>query len=273
MPTAVVIHLKALRDVVLEGFTGAAIHGLWFQRWQQLDPAFADLLHGGQAGERREFTLSPLMGLPRGPKQQLQILNGSQVWFRVTALSERLEEALETTWLPGLVGQTLAVGSPDLFEVQAISRTPAEHSWAGRQTYAELAEKYLYNMRPATRWRVELGTATTFKNGKMYFPFAPPNSLVQSWLERWQAFAPLSLENDLARIAYRSVSVAGYNLRSMDVREEGRCYPGCFGNMRLQAHHDLPACDRAALDLLAAYAFYCGSGHKTTQGQGMTRVL
>jgi CRISPR/Cas system endoribonuclease Cas6 (RAMP superfamily) len=44
------------------------------------------------------------------------------------------------------------------------------------------------------------------------------------------------------------------------------------GSLRLQAHQ-LPPCDCAALDLLAAYAFYCGSGHKTTQGLGQTRVL
>ena len=272
MPAAVVIHVKALRDVIFSGLTGSAIHGLWFQRWKTLDPAFADLLHGGNGSERREFTLSPLLGLERGPQSRLQVLAGNELWFRVTALSERLETALEQTWLDGLVGQTLEVRSPDLFEVTAISRTQQEHTWAGKQGYAELTETYLYNMRPSLRWKLEFITPTTFKNSNLYLPFPMPASLVTSWLSRWQAFAPVSLENNLAEKARNAVAVAGYSLRTLDVREEDRHYAGCLGNMRLEAH-SLPPSDRAALDLLAAYAFYCGTGHKTAQGQGVTRVL
>ena len=180
MPTAVVIQLKALRDTVFEGSTGAAVHGFWFRRWAELDPSIADRLHENRPGLRREYTLSPLMELPFIPRRGLQVTEGAGTWFRVTTLADWLDEALEAAWLPGLEGTRIEIGSPDLFEVTGIARTPEEHPWAGRTSYAALAEKHLFNLRPRSRWGLELSTPTTFKDSKRYFPVPLPDNLDDS---------------------------------------------------------------------------------------------
>ena len=272
MPTAIVIQLKGLRDVVFEGSTGAAVHGFWFKRWAELDASIADRLHTNTPGLRREFTLSPLMELPFIPRQGLQVQAGTATWFRITTLTDWLDTALEEIWLPELEGSRIEISSPDLFEVTGIARTPTEHPWAGRTTYAELAEKHLFNLRPRSRWRLELATPTTFKNSKQYFPIPLPDNLARSWLSRWQAFAPLALPGNVLDKVRSSVSISSYKLHTRMMKEETRSLSGCMGSLRLQAHK-LPPSDCAALDLLTEYAFYCGSGHKTAQGLGQTRVL
>ena len=47
--------------------------------------------------------------------------------------------------------------------------------------------------------------------------------------------------------------------------------PGCLGTVTFCAH-DLPPEVCQALDALMDYAFFCGSGYKTTQGWGQTRL-
>ena len=45
-----------------------------------------------------------------------------------------------------------------------------------------------------------------------------------------------------------------------------------MGTLTIQAF-DLPPETRRRLDLLFRYAFFCGSGHHTAQGMGLTRLL
>jgi len=273
VPSAVVIHLKALRDLPIEGSTGAAVHGFWFERWNALDAAAGDRLHKEAGAARREYTLSPLMHLRRGAGRTFKLHAGDVTWLRVTALTDWLAAALEQTWLAGLQGSVIGmIGAPEMFEVTAIARRHEEHEWAGRADYAALAERHLYNLNPPARWRLEFATPTTFKSSDTYSPLPMPERIVRSWLERWQAFAPVALPDDLPAQARAAAMIAGYNLRTRGMKEETRVVPGFEGDLRLDIPR-LPPSERAAFDLLANYAFFCGTGHKTTQGLGMTRLI
>lgn len=273
MPSAIVIHLKALRDLPIEGSTGAAVHGFWFERWNALDAAAGDRLHAQANGARREYTLSPLMRLRHGAGRTFKLHAGDETWFRVTALTDWLADALEQTWLTGLENSVIGmIGAPEMFAVTAIARTTAQHEWAGRTDYAALAERHLYNLNPPSRWRIEFATPTTFKSSDTYNPLPVPEKIVRSWLERWQAFAPLALPEDLPARVRGAAMIAGYNLRTRGMKEETRVLPGFEGDLRLDIPR-LPPSERAAFDLLAAYAFFCGTGHKTTQGLGTTRLI
>jgi CRISPR-associated endoribonuclease Cas6 len=273
MPSAVVIQLKALRDVRIEGSTGAAVHGFWFERWKHADAAAGDRLHADGNGARREYTLSPLMHLRPGLGRTFHLQAADETWFRVSALTDWLSAALETAWLDGLQGCVIdLIGTQQSFEVTGIARTPNEHEWAGRMDYAALAEKHLYNLNPPSRWRMEFATPSTFKHSDAYFPMPLPDKLARSWLERWQAFAPVALPDDLPERVGAAALIASYNLRTRGMKEETRVVPGFIGNLRLDIPR-LPPSERAAFDLLTAYAFYCGTGHKTTQGMGLTRLI
>ena len=125
---------------------------------------------------------------------------------------------------------------------------------------------------PPERWRLSFATPTSFHGVGGHFPFPLPDVLLRSWLRRWQAFGPVLLPGDLPERGREGVAVSAYTLKTVPVRDRRRVMIGFIGQMTLRALKMTPG-ERAAVDLLMAYAFWAGSGHHTTQGMGLTRLL
>ena len=268
MITAVVIRLRALEDGSLPHRGSRAVHGLWFRLWKQVDPALASALH--KDGVVLPFTLSPLMGLPRRTGGQIPIRAGQEAWFRVVALTEALSMALMGKWLPALPPHVELAGLP--WKVNGWTTSPDEHPWAGQTRYGELASRQLFFPPPARAWHLLLHTPTAFHGAAGHLPFPLPDSVVRSWMRRWQAFSPIAMPEDLVEQVRQGVVVSAYRLQTAPLRHGERLIVGCTGRVKIRARRLLPA-TRAAVNLLAHYAFYCGTGVKTTQGMGMTRLL
>jgi CRISPR-associated endoribonuclease Cas6 len=286
MPLSAVIQLEALADAQLDQFTGRGVHGFWFKHWKQVDAAFADELHA--TTNNTPFTLSPLMGLPRPGRGGLVSLRAGQpAWFRFTALTDALAESARSKWLPGLeVGSRIEVPSEREDRGQAIAGLgwkvtgvgDPSHSFFGEAVYEPMGRGRLMNSNPPRQWRLEFLTPTTFNSGRTpegrdnHLPFPLPESLIGSWLRRWQAFSPLSLpEEELGQWARTHLAVSAYQLRTVPAREGERLRVGCVGSFTLRAL-DMPPYLRGAVDLLAEYAFFCGSGAHTAQGLGQTKL-
>jgi CRISPR-associated endoribonuclease Cas6 len=260
-----VIQLEAKGDGLISGGTGRAVHGLWYAQWDKVDPSIANLLHNET--DTLPYSLSPLMGLPHPEKGVTRIERGLQAWFRVAALTEGLSEKLTRLWAAQLPDEV------DLAGVQwRIVGVPQGHAWNRQVSYQELATRHLFNKRPPGYWKLHFETPVTFNSGEGYLPFPLPNILVASWLRRWQAFAPLALPDNLQMSVRERLLVGSYNMRSTTVRHGGRQHLGGIGRYALRAAK-MPASERAQIDLLANYAFFCSSGYKTTQGMGMTMLL
>lgn len=279
MLTAAVIHLQALQGATLKSATGRGVHGFWFRHWKQVDPDTADGLHAER--QTPPYTLSPLMGLPRPTAKGITpIPLGAEAWFRVTTLTEPLSESLLGKWIPGLSpGMEIEVPPavhknggevPGIrWRVSGVSLTSEEHPWAGQTSYSKMTRQHLMNSRPPAHWRLRFATPTTFHGSPGHLPFPLPASLIGSWLRRWQAYAPLAMPDEFADLLRAHLVVSAYQLKTIPVREGKRLTVGCVGSMSIRALKLHPAM-RAALDLLAHYAFYTGSGHRTTQGMGVT---
>jgi CRISPR-associated endoribonuclease Cas6 len=268
MLTSTVIHLEAAADGQLENATGRGVHGLWFQHWGQAAPEMADQLH--QENQLPPYTLSPLMDLPRPNQEgQVHIPKGHKTWFRATTLTRLLSEALLESWIPALDS---IIDIPDgvRWKISGVSKMPEEHPWAGQVEYSQLTSQSLYNTHPPNRWRIRFATPTAFHASPGHFPLPLPDSLIASWLRRWQAFAPIALPDDLPEQVRQHVVISAYSLKTLPVREGKRLTVGCVGQMTLRALK-MPPAYRAALDVLVNYAFFTGSGHRTSQGMGVTR--
>lgn len=263
---ATVVNLRACQGGRLEIATGPAIHGFWFRQWESLAATVADRLH--QPNQLPPYTLSPLLGLPHPRKGEREVASGAPAWFRVTTLQEELSRRLEEMWLPGLPEEVVLAGLR--WRVVGYATTTEEHPWAGRANPQALAETHLLRRAAPARWRLEFATPTAFHGGGGHLPFPLPDALVRSWLRRWQAFGPVRLPQNLPALAREHLLVSAYRMRTVPQRDGRRVFIGCVGWMELRAAR-LRAGERAALDLLAAYAFWAGSGHHTTQGMGMTR--
>ena len=265
MLTSLVVQIEALEDGEIRGGSGRAVHGFWYRHWEKVDAATADALHAENGV--LPFSLSPLMGLPRPYKGVIRFGRGAQAWFRAAALTAQLSEKMETLWAQQLPDEiTLA-------DVRwRVVGLPAEHPWRRRIRYQDLAAQRLFNNHPPKRWNLAFETPVTFNSGGGYLPFPLPDALVASWMRRWQAFAPLALPDALPERARAALVVSSYQMRSVAVRHAERVHPGGVGRYTLRAAKMLPS-ERAQVDLLANYAFFCGSGYKTAQGMGMTRLL
>jgi len=265
MIVAAVVHLEALEEGAIHRPTGRDVHGLWFEQWQRVDAHLADRLHAGPGV--RPFALSPLMGLPRPRRGAVPVETGGRAWFRLTSLSDDLSDRLEAEWLPRLP-EVVVLGG---LRWRMAGATTEGHPWAGRADMQRLAEERLLNRSPPDAWRVTFSTPTAFHGAEGHIPFPLPNLLLGSWLRRWEVFGPVRLPSDLAKRARTGLVVSAYALKTLPLREGRRTTIGCVGSVTLRALRMKPG-ERAALDLLAAYAFWCGSGHRTTQGMGMTRA-
>jgi CRISPR-associated endoribonuclease Cas6 len=283
MPLSAVIQLEALTDATLEQFTGRGVHGFWFKHWRDVDAAFADELHA--ATSDTQFALSPLMGLRRPARGGVvSIQAGDKAWIRVVALTESLAEAARLKWLRGLeMGSEIAIPEertngdskiPGLaWKVVGFAQSGDPHPFERQESYEEMSRLHLMNPNPPRQWKLEFLTPTTFHGKQTHLPFPLPESLIGSWLRRWQAFAPLTLpEEELQTWARSNLAVSSYRLSTLPAREGERLWVGCVGMMTLRAL-DMPPYLRAAVDLLAHYAFYCGSGAHTAQGMGQTRLM
>ncbi|VAW32267.1 hypothetical protein MNBD_CHLOROFLEXI01-4964, partial [hydrothermal vent metagenome] len=186
MITSIVLQLTAQQNGRIQGSTGRAVHGFWFQQWQQVDPHVADSLH--QSNQTKPFTLTPLMGLPRPKSGGSHIQAGDKAWLRLTSLQAELSQNLLQNWLPRLPSTIQLADIP--WQINNIALAPQEHPWAGQTSYAALTEA----AQPNKSWSFQIETPTTFHIGAdAHLPFPLPGALFNSWWRRWHAFAPQPL--------------------------------------------------------------------------------
>lgn len=265
MLLSVVIQLKALCDGALTKSTGADVHGFWFHHWRSVDPDVADRLH--MASRARPFTVSPLMGLPRSHDGKTFITAGTPAWIRITTLTPDLSARMEGEWLPRLP-QELPLGGLS-WKVVRVILDAAEHPWAARVDLQELVERHLLASGKPERWRIWFVTPAAFHDEGRHLPFPLPERLISSWLRRWWAFGTVPLPEELIPRARHGLAVSAYRLQTVPVQSHEGVTIGCVGEVIMRAI-DLAQWERLAIDLLVSYAFWCGTGHRTAQGMGMT---
>ncbi|MCA9950720.1 MAG: CRISPR-associated endoribonuclease Cas6 [Anaerolineales bacterium] len=266
MLTAIVLQLQAQQRGAIHGSTGRAVHGFWFQQWQQVDAAFADRLH--QSKNPTPFTVSPLMGLPHAKHGITAVSINQQAWLRITTLNKTLSQNLLANWLPRLPAQIELADIP--WTVQKIALTPQEHPWAGQARPIDLLNRHTQAKTLPQSWTLKFHTPTTFHgSGSTFLPFPLPDALVGSWLRRWQAFSTYPAAYDLRPRMREALMVSAYDLKTVPVRHGRRLTIGCVGRLTLRAGKLTPD-EKTLLATLIDYAFYCGSGYHTAQGMGMT---
>jgi CRISPR-associated endoribonuclease Cas6 len=110
----------------------------------------------------------------------------------------------------------------------------------------------------------------------MHYPLPDPLLVYQSWLGRWNEFAPPEQRINVALldIVTAHVAVGRYDLRTeMADLGRNRLMVGFVGRVQytvVRAHQIGDEWLRK-LNLLADYAEFCGAGHKTAQGMGQTQ--
>jgi len=224
-----------------------ALHATFFQWLERGDAQIARRVH--EVSDPKPYTVSPLVVADDGAR------------FRITLLEDALWDALKI----GMEGKpevrvlwaTLPlVGAPEI----------------ERRSYAQIAQAADERANIVLRF----DSPTSFKSNGMHYPLPDPMMVFESYRARWNGFAPdaLQISDEWADWLRQSVAVQRAEIRTERVQFKEYAQIGFVGAVEYAVVKRAP--DRegiAPLNALAEYAFFCGTGHKTTQGCGQTRRL
>ncbi len=281
-----VITLRPQSPATLPTDTGRATHAWFLSQVRRTDPALAEDLHRPNAV--RPFTVSALRGVTVNPQGQAVLTPEQTCWLRVTTFEPTLSRRLLEKVLPHLPEEAVLADVP--FTLAGATCDPAVHPWAGQTTFTDLAQEYLlgkqrperevalYFASPTTFRRTGGETALTDGEGRAYrvaghnVPLPLPGLVFDSYLQRWNAFAPLAFPPEVRRYAEECLAVAGYRLQTVLVEYGEAREVGFVGFCRFLTLVPDPYWMRL-IHLLAAFSFYAGTGRHTARGMGQTRPV
>ena len=137
------------------------------------------------------------------------------------------------------------------------------HPWEVSGTLREEA-------RAEKRIALRFTSPTTFRTGDVNLLFPLPVSVFGSYLRRWEAFSPIPMVEGVRGFVAEHVVAERYDLETRVVR---------YGNFQVNGftgvcHYRVLRGDEVlmrAVNVLADFALFSGTGQKTTQGLGQTK--
>lgn len=286
MLVSMVIRLAVEQPSTIPIDLGRATHSWFLTQVRQADPALAERLHEPNAP--RPFTVSALRGTGPGSQGRVALTPEREYWLRVTSFEPHLSQRLLEKVMPALPDEVRLAETA--FALKGTTCDPQEHPWAGQTTFEALAQEHLLGVgRPDRKLTLRFASPTTFRRtrgetsltddqGRAYqvaghnVALPLPGLVFDSYLQRWNAFAPVALHPDVKRYAQECVAISRYRLQTVLVEFGAARHVGFVGRCQFMALVHDPYWLRL-LNLLAAFAFYAGTGHRTTMGLGQTRQI
>lgn len=271
MLVAAVITVMPTEPVSAPASLARAAHAWLLERIGLGDPALAEYLHEGDGP--RPFTVSNLWGAGPAREGRVTLDPERPCWLRFTSLTEKVSAAIEGV-LPA-VGETLTLAEAPL-RVTAVATESTDHPWAGRADYAGLMERYVLTPGPRPRGVIlRFASPTVFRSAGRDVPLPLPSLVFDGLLRKWNAFSPLALPEEAKRYAQECIALSRFRLRSHWVSFESGdkgAQVGFTGEVRFRFLVGDGYWTRV-MTLLAGYAFWAGTGYRTTAGLGQTQSL
>ena len=273
MPISTLISLIPETDVTLRPTMGHHAHAAFLAILRKSNPDLAETLHAQSA--QKPFTVSPLIAKAKKHDNRLHIRAGTECKLRFTFLDDKLFTHFGKAFLT-LTMPPIRLGKA-IFQVrQMVSHATEERSWSKSQTYAELIQSEKTDTQMSFRFYSPTAFRRLTPRGQQTRSDTYVDILrcYQSWINKWNAFAPIKLDKteilDFVR-EYGQVTSVRTESRALNFGKHtevgwvGTCawifYP------KDSVDDDL----LRAANCLSDFAFYCGTGYKTTMGMGQTR--
>lgn len=283
MLLAALIPLTSLGSYPILGPLGRPAQAWFLGRVLQHAPKLAAGLHDEQT--LKPYTISTLLDGRGYPLQAGSWLQPNQsCWLRVTAFDDQLSELLQDRILPDLPDQMTLYKMK--LRVDGYTFQPAQHVWAGRSSFQELAQED-DPARERRRVRLEFISPTAFRASGSDIPLPQPGLVFRSLWQKWNAVAPVEYQIEDLWPSFAEDCILVNELTAVNTqkwtfaegtRGSATGYTGTVGfHLRSPARadkwRDFMDGSEAVLASLARFAFFCGTGHHTTIGMGQTRRL
>jgi CRISPR-associated endoribonuclease Cas6 len=158
-------------------------------------------------------------------------------------------------------------GGPLLLEDALASNILAQR-WNRWVPYGQLYDEASDSLRLFT---LKFYSPTALKRSGLTYPLPDPCGIFLGYEEVWEAFSGIPLAPGLRKAIEEDLLLVDFRLRRGLFGEGRGSVPGFVGSAsyRLQGRH--PESVLKGLNVLADYAFFCGTGIGTEKGMGLTR--
>ena len=277
MPISTVIHLIPPEDVKLRPTMGHHAHAVFLSLLRMSNPEKAEEIHA--TSRQKPFTVSPLIGNGERRGDFLHIRAGTECWLRFTFLDDALFVYFGSAFLTQDFPSIRLGGATFQLSRLVASGTEAK-DWSGAKIYEDLIE----SAGTETRMRVRFYSPTAFRElsprgqKTRNEPHIDLVRCYQSWVNKWNAFAPMQINKQLLLdfVAHHA-GLAAVESKSQMLDFGRHKAVGFVGSCAYQFFMERQSEGKVGTEmlrlanLLADFAFYCGTGYKTTMGMGQTR--
>jgi len=260
---SVSITLRALTEGVISETHGYQAYALLLSILRMSDQSLAEELH--RLDGAKPFTVSPVQGRFGRVEGGLKVIPASTYSLRITFLkSDIFAHFLNGALKWGDNAVDLGLVS---FRMEEVNPGFRRDSSTDFQSYQGI----LNGASAQHQIELQFSSPTAFRSGgKRNVVFPAAELVFGSYLNRWQAFSPLKLDDTISSWFDRIV-VARYRLETHILNFGSYQEVGFTGRCRYELDRNTPEEVTLALNALADFAFYCGTGAKTTMGMGQTK--
>ncbi len=260
-----VVMLRPQAAASIGNSTGKSLHGLFFSLLGEENQTLFEQTHAGS--ETRPVTVSPLRGVMKRQDFRRLVTPDQLYSVRYTTLSDELFNALSKILLRKFIYRGKVEIDGVEFVVQDVAVEPDKSRGWGMISSAEEIWERATTEREAT---LRFVSPTAFKQKEMNLVFPIPKNVFYSYRDKWNKFAPVPIDDGFVPWVEENVAVEAHDLATRMVWFSDFQKQGFVGQVRYVARKHDPARLRQ-LNALADFAFFCGTGQKTTQGMGQTR--
>lgn len=256
--------LSPERDCSLSSGPARLVHAALLRRLELVNPAFSAELHNTPASAssvEKPWTVSAIRGIHMS-NDLTDFKAGINYLVRITGLTATVLQILDAAF---------DAGHPLGREPLILDRTPfnvvfEDTGWDKLTTYASL----LTYARPIPELVLQFNSPCGFRTGSVTTAIPEPFRCIQGYLRKWNAFSPLPMQTEqLLEYVKEHISTEWTQLQPGNTDFRNFYERGWIGRVKWKAEGRDPFLLRM-VNALANYAFYCGTGMKTTQGMGQT---
>lgn len=266
MPYSLVLYCYPKEDLAREEIAGKRLHGIFFNLLREADSRLTDELCQKNSSP---FTLSPLFLADEKKTKGAFIKAGTQCRLRMTLLKDELFFVLNQLSLEHTV-RTIILENIPLIVTHILTTSESLDLWSNFSGY----ETLLINASPS--WKevtLQFFTPTAFNRGDINFPLPDPQLIFSNYLEKWNQYSSIPLSENIPILIENSIFLSNFRISpqwidvgfSKEIGFTGWC------TFILKGRH--PEEHIREFNLLADFAYYCGTGIKTAMGMGMTRKI
>jgi CRISPR-associated endoribonuclease Cas6 len=211
---------------------------------------------------RREFR-----GFRLPPEKILS--QGTPCYLRVTLLEDDLFPTFARYFL-SRPEPTFRLGPTEFVVTSVVADSASGNSWARYASYPDLIDQ----VRQAPLQHhitLHFVTPLSFSRGDIDLPLPVPRLVFQSYLKRFQEFSDFPFLPDFVELADSQIGISKMEkMRTGTIKTKRVMLSGFTGEVKFTISKKASKEFVFQTTLLAEFAFFCGTGKKTTVGMGQT---